>query len=170
VAHDADWKRINVTNFINKTGEIVHYKSTLAGLFAAAVLATGCASVPMANVERDNAAKTFAVAPGQANIYVYRNESMGAAVKMDVELNGKPVGQTAAKTYLALGVAPGRHTLVSKAENDSALDIVAEPGKNYFVWQEVKMGLLYARNKLQIVDEPTGRAGVAECSLVETAR
>lgn len=87
---------------------------------------------------------------------------------MDVDLDGKPIGQTAAKTYLALQVPAGKHALLSKAENDSALDLAAEKGKNYFVWQEVKMGMLSARNKLQIVDEVTGKAGVAECKLVES--
>ena len=124
----------------------------------------------MASVERDAQTKTFSVKPDKANIYVYRNESMGAAVKMDVELNGKPIGQTVAKTYFALEVAPGKHTLVSKAENDAVLDVPAEAGKNYFVWQEVKMGLLYARNKLMLVDEETGKTGVAECKLIETAK
>ena len=95
---------------------------------------------------------------------------MGAAVKMDVDFDGKPIGQTVAKSYFALEVAPGKHTLISKAENDSVLDVDAEAGKNYFVWQEVKMGLMYARNKLQIVDEVAGKAGVSECKLIEAVK
>lgn len=133
------------------------------------VLLSGCASVPMASSERDSQAKTFAVKSGLSNIYVYRNESMGAAVKMDVELDGKLVGQTMAKSYFALEVSPGKHTLISKAENDSILDVNAEAGKNYYVWQEVKMGFMYARNRLQLVDEAIGKAGVAESKLIESA-
>lgn len=132
------------------------------------VLLSGCASVPMASTERDSKAKTFAVKPGMSNIYVYRNESIGAAVKMDVELDGKLVGQTVAKSYFALEVLPGKHTLNSKAENDSVIDVNAGEGKNNFIWQEVKMGLMYARNKLQLVDETIGKAGVAESKLVES--
>ena len=55
-------------------------KLLLVGLLAGSALITGCASVPMASVERDAQTKTFVVAPDKANIYVYRNESMGAAV------------------------------------------------------------------------------------------
>ena len=44
----------------------------------------------------------------------------------------------------------------------------AEAGKNNFVWQEIKMGLIIARNKLQIVDEATGKAGIAESKLIES--
>lgn len=139
-----------------------------------AVLATlslvGCASVPMASVEKDAAAKSFAVKAEKSNIYVYRNESMGAAVKLPVVVDGRAVGDTAAKTFLLLEVAPGNHTLVSKGENDSVLPLTTSPGKNYYVWQEVKMGLFAPRSALQLVDEATGRAGVNECKLIEEAR
>lgn len=139
-------------------------------LIAGSTLIAGCASVPMASHERDTQTKMFNVKPSKANIFIYRNESLGSAIKMDVALNGKPIGQTAAKTYFALEVEPGKHTLVSKAENDSTLDVPTEAGKNYFVWQEVKMGLLSPRNKLSMVDEMTGKKGVSECKLIDADR
>jgi hypothetical protein len=141
-------------------------RTLLAGLaLLAAILASGCASVQMASPEQDAAAKSFTVKPGMANIYVYRNETFGAALKMPVALDGKLVGDTASKTYLLLPVAPGPHTVLSKTENDSTVQINAEAGRNYFVWQEVKMGMFAARSQLQLVDEATGKAGVAECNL-----
>ena len=140
---------------------------TLTALLAVAALTGGCASVKMADDTQDAQAKTFQVAPDKANIYVYRNESMGAGVKMPVTLNGKPVGQTVAKSYLMLAVPAGQQTLVSSAENDSELKLTAEAGKNYFVWQEVKVGFIKARNNLQVVDDQTGRAGVAESKLIQ---
>ena len=160
-----------VGSFARGSKELQMFKRImLVGLLASTVLVTGCASVPMASAERDAQTKTFSVKPDKANIYVYRNESMGAAVKMDVDFDGKPIGQTVAKSYFALEVAPGKHTLISKAENDSTLDVAAEAGKNYFIWQEVKMGILYARNKLQLVDDATGKTGVSECKLIEAAK
>jgi len=140
---------------------------TFTALLALAALTAGCASVKMADDSQDAQAKTFQVTPGKANIYVYRNESMGAGVKMPVTLNGKPVGETVAKSYLMLAVPAGQQTLVSSAENDSELKLTAEPGKNYFVWQEVKMGFIKARNNLQVVDDKTGRAGVTESKLIQ---
>lgn len=76
-------------------------------------------------------------------------------------------GRSAAKTYLMLEVAPGQHTVTSKTENDSSVTVNAAAGRNYFLWQEVKMGLMAARSNLQQVDETTGRAGVQECKLIE---
>ena len=137
------------------------------GALAVIVLASGCASVNMAPAEADNAAKTYAVKPGTGNIYVYRNEILGAAVTLPVELNGKPVGATGSKTFLLLPVAPGKHTLGSKGETGSTLVVDVAAGQNVFVWQEVKMGMWSAGSLLQVVDEATGKAGVAECKLVQ---
>jgi hypothetical protein len=124
----------------------------------------------MASPEQDTAAKSFATKPGKANIYVYRNETMGAAIKMPVALNGKLVGDTASKTYMVIEVPPGKHTITSKTENDSAVTVDAAAGRNYFLWQEVKMGFATARSNLQQVDENAGRAGVQECKLIEAAK
>lgn len=136
---------------------------------AAFMLLTGCASVQMASPDKDFAAKSFAVKAEKANIYVYRNESMGAAIKMPVLMDSKLIGDTAAKTYIKLEVLPGDYTMISKAENDSTLQLRTEAGKNYFVWQEVKMGMFAARSSLQLVDESTGRAGVQECKMIQGA-
>ena len=132
-----------------------------------AVAVTGCASVPMASQEKDAAAKTYAVKPDKANIYIYRNENFGAALKMPVAVDGRLVGDTAAKTYLKVEVPPGSHIVTSKTENDASLTLQTAAGKNYFVWQEVKMGMWAARSQLHQVDDATGKAGVDECKLIE---
>lgn len=140
-------------------------------LFVVAAIAAnliGCASVNMGNSQQDAAAKTFTAPAGKAAIYVYRNESMGAAVKMDVEVDGKPIGQTAANTFLRKEVEPGKHTVTSKAENADTVEIDAKPGALYYIWQEVKMGVLYARTKLHLVSEADGKKGVNETKLAET--
>ena len=139
-------------------------------MLAAALVAGGCASVPMAKPELDAAAKSYSVKPDKANIYVYRNETIGSAIKMPVVLNGKLVGDTASKTYMILEGAPGKHTIVSKTENDATATVDVAGGRNYFVWQEVKMGMFAARSSLQQVDDAIGKAGIAECKLIEIAQ
>lgn len=142
-----------------------HHEVALVVLLAA--LAVGCASVPMAPPEADARAKSFQVAPDKANLYIYRNESFGAAVKMKVIVDGQPAGDTGAKTYIMKAVEPGPHVVTSKAENDSSVTVDTAPGQNYFLWQEVKMGFGSARSNLQLVDETKGKAGVAESKLVQ---
>jgi hypothetical protein len=129
---------------------------------------SGCASVPMAPMEQDVKAKEFMPVQDRAALYIYRSESFGGAIPMTVTVNGKAIGQSAAKTFFLLNVVPGKYTVESHAENVSNLSLTAESGKNYFVWQEVKMGMWMARSLLQQVDETTGRAGVAESKLIAT--
>ena len=141
---------------------------------ALAVVALGilaaCASVPMAAPERDFAAKEFAKpSRGKAALYVFRNEAIGGSVKMSLQLDGTPLGETGPKTFHWVTIKPGKHTLVGKAENESVVEFTAASGQNVFVWQEVEMGLLSADNRLELVDEQTGRAGVADCEMAEAA-
>ena len=139
---------------------------TRAVVIAGGLAISGCASVPMASPEADAAAKTYKVDPTKANLYIYRNENFGAAIKMPVLVDNVLVGDTAAKTYIFKQIDPGPHVITSKTENDATLNVDTKAGENYFVWQEVKMGAFAARSKLHVVDEATGKAGVAECKLV----
>lgn len=142
-------------------------KFMLAATLALVAMMTGCASVPMATADLDNQAKQFTTVPNKAKIYIYRNENMGAAVKMPLLLNGMSVGDTVAKSYVLREVEPGEHTIVSKTENDAELTLIAEPGVNYFVWQEVKMGAFSARSKLHLVTEAEGKKAVLGCKLIK---
>jgi hypothetical protein len=145
-------------------------KLTLKIAVGALAIATlgGCASVPMASADADSKAKSF-VAPssGQANLYVYRNETFGAAIKMPLLLDNQSIGDTGPHTYAFRELAPGKHVLVSKTEKDVTLDLDMQAGSTYYVWQEVKMGAFAARSALHIVDEQTGEAGVKQCKLIQ---
>ena len=122
----------------------------------------------MGDAEQDAALKTFAIAPEKAGIYIYRNESFGSAIKLTVEMDGRVIGETAAKTYLYKEVTPGKHTLVSHAENTDTLEVDVKPGTLAYVWQEIKLGLLSARSKLHLMSEEEGKKGVLETNLAQT--
>ena len=109
------------------------------GLSLAATVAvlTGCASVPEAPPAMDQAAKSFTAPKDKAGVYVYRNELMGTAVKLDVYLDGKHLGETASKTYFYTEVEPGIRTVMGKGENESAVRFHALAGKLYYIWQEI---------------------------------
>lgn len=95
----------------------------------------GCASVPMGNVKQDIALKNFN-APNDKNkagIYIYRNEMLGAAIKMHIRLDGKVLGSTAVNTYLYKEVEPGKHTISSGAENTDTLTIDTIKGKLSYI-------------------------------------
>lgn len=132
------------------------------------VLMSGCASVPMASLDADNQAKTFATDPEKATIYLYRNEMFGGALAMPVALDGRIAGKTGPKTYFRWTVEPGQHEVSSLTENTARIVIDAQKGRNYYIWQEVKMGLWTARSMLHEVTEAEGQQGVLECKLIES--
>jgi hypothetical protein len=141
-----------------------HVRLSIVSVGAALVfLFSGCASVPMAVSERDAKSKEFLTSPDRASIYIYRNENFGAAIPLTISVNKRTLGQTAARTFFHISVAPGRYTIDSISENVSTLNINVDASKNYFIWQEVKMGMWSARSAVQQVDDAKGRAGVLEC-------
>ncbi|HSS63122.1 MAG TPA: DUF2846 domain-containing protein, partial [Gammaproteobacteria bacterium] len=115
-------------------------------------------------------AKEFTTPPDSWRIYLYRNESFRGAIPMTVSLDGKTMGQTGPKTYYMWDVSPGEHTVTSYSENVATLNLTTMPGRAYYVWQEVKMGLWSARSELEEVDEATGQAAVRECKLAQSAQ
>jgi hypothetical protein len=137
----------------------------LAGVLS--ILVNACASVPMAPPEMDLKAKNMSAPRDKALVYLYRNESMGGAIKMTVNLDGRYQGQTAPKTYFMWLLTPGRHEFSSVTENTATLPLDAKAGATYYIWQEVKMGMLSARSKLQLVDKETGRQGVDDSKLIQ---
>jgi hypothetical protein len=122
------------------------------------------------SAEQDATLKRFIPKEDVAGVYIYRNETYGAALIMGVEVDGKLIGKTGANSYLYTELPPGKHTLVSTTANNATLEIEVEAGKLYYVWQEVKHAIsFYTRSRLHLVDEPTGQAGVLETRLAVSA-
>jgi hypothetical protein len=135
-------------------------------LLSMMLLSAGCATVPKADQSEDAAAKQFRAPADKGRVYIYRSAFIGQAVAIPIHINGKPWGQTQGKSYLIADLAPGEHTFLSKAENDSTVKVNVEAGKLYFVWQEVNMGFVMARAHLWLVDASKGRADVMQTSLL----
>lgn len=143
-------------------------RKLMAGLLVCTAFLTGCATtVQKASREMDKQAKTFSVKPEKANIYVYRNFLIFGGQAIDVELDGKLVGETYGLTYMVFEVDPGKHTLISKVDNECVLELEAEAGKNYFAQQLIFPGFLKGTTKCHFVEDADGKAGVSECELYE---
>jgi len=136
-------------------------------LLSTSLFFVGCATVQKADPALDGQAKQFKAEKNKAVIYVYRNEFMGGGVRMDVGVDDQLLDALQVKNYMRIIVKPGKQRLSSHSENTDYVELTTSPDKVYYVWQEAKMGVLYARTKLNIVDENTGRSGVTECSLVD---
>lgn len=135
---------------------------------AASFLVTGCASVNMANKDESTKAKQFnAPTPNNAGIYVYRNSMVGQALKKDIWVDGKCLGESAPNVFFHTEVAGGKsHTISTESEfspNDLKLD--ADPGKNYFIRQYIKVGVFVGGAGIEQVSEEQGKADIAKLDL-----
>jgi hypothetical protein len=141
-------------------------KKFASSMIVIALLA-GCASVKMEPKEASDKAKQFA-APrtGMAGIYVYRDSFVGKALKKDVWLDGRCIGESAPDTFFYTETSPGKHTLSTESEfSPNDLAIMVEAGKNYFYRQFIKMGLVKGGADLEAMPDEQGKAAVAKLEL-----
>lgn len=134
------------------------------------VIFVGCASVPMASKEKSAAAKKFSPpSNGNAGLYIYRAGSFGGALKKDVWVNGKCVGETAPNIFFHLEVEGDKsHKLSTESEfspNDLLLD--TKSGENYFVQQYIKMGAFVGGAGLKKVNSRQGKEVVRKLELAK---
>ena len=126
-----------------------------------------CASVKLADTDADITAKSFAVDSGKSNIYIFRNEDIVLNTPISIQVNGAPLGNTGAKTYILAKVLPGKHTIVAKGENTEKLIVETEADRNYFIWLEVRLGAVTNHGHLHLVNKAEGKKGVAESRLIK---
>jgi len=141
---------------------------------ALACLITGCTTpTPSATSDADVHGRLSTVAQDKANLYLYRDPSIKVAVTTKLSVNGKEVEATKRTTCGHWEVNPGTYEISSESSSGSGVRIVAEAGKSYYIWQEVKVPLAgygFPINELRVVDSDTGRRGVMACtSFLETA-
>lgn len=145
------------------------YINMIRNITIAAALLTvgGCAGIIKAPAHLDEQAKEFKSDPNSSQVYLYRNETLGAALSMPVTVNGKLAGTTGANSYFKFNLPAGSHTFTSQGE-ESTLTIKTVLGKLYFIWQEVKMGFMSGGSNLQLVNASQGRNGVLESTLIDS--
>jgi hypothetical protein len=139
-----------------------------AVVVAASLLASGCATVDMGPKAESDKAKEFAPpSQGKAGLYVYRNSFVGKALKKDVWIDGKCLGESAPDVFFRTEVDGGKkYKLETESEfSPNALEILFESGKNYFVRQFIKMGLFVGGADLELVPEEQGKADVAKLEM-----
>ena len=67
---------------------------TCAALLLSYLAMTGCASVPMEGMEETSIAKKFnPPVEGSSGLYIYRPSSLGGALKKDIWVDGKCIGE-----------------------------------------------------------------------------
>ncbi len=131
---------------------------------------TGCASVPMENKEQSESAKKFtSPADGNAGLYIYRSGSFGGALKKDIWVNGKCIGESAPNVFFYEEVPAGKEHKISTESEFSPNDLIikAEVGKHYFIQQYIKMGVFVGGAGVELVAEEKGKLEVQSLALAK---
>ena len=129
---------------------------------------SGCVQkIERAPIAEDKLAKEFKTDPDFANLYICRNESFGWAVHMPVLVNDKLIGRTEAQSYFYIKLEEGRQNIKSLTEQIQSIYVDTTKGKNYFVWQEVKMGTWTGNSMLHSMNEEDGKRCVESSHMLK---
>ncbi|HED17853.1 MAG TPA: DUF2846 domain-containing protein [Gammaproteobacteria bacterium] len=146
----------------------MYIKPTLIVLISS--LFVGCASVPMESKERIEYAKEFHLpADGNAGLYIYRSGSFGGALKKDVWVDGKCIGETAPNVFFYEEVQGDKEHKISTESEFSPNDLLikTETGKHYFIRQYISIGVFVGGAGVELVDETEGKKEVMDLELAK---
>ena len=139
-------------------------------MLAGALLMSGCASVDMATKEESTKAKEFnAPSQGNAGVYIYRNSFVGKALKKDVWIDGKCIGESAPDVFFYTEVEGDKtHKVDTESEfSPNTLEIMFVAGKNYFIRQFIKMGVFVGGAGLEEIPEEQGKADITKLEMAK---
>ena len=138
---------------------------------ASALFAVGCASVESTSKEEAALAKQFnSPSAGKAGVYVYRNSFVGKALKKNIWVDGKCLGESAPDVFFFTEVEGGvSHKVETESEfSPNKLEMMFASGKNYFIRQFIKMGVFVGGADLEEIPEAQGKADVASLTMAKT--
>lgn len=142
--------------------------------FAISLAFVGCASVPKVNQSQaQNIKKLNVPAEGQAAIYVYRsNNIIGSALKKDIWIDGECLGESARGVFFYKEVKGGeKHTVSTESEfSPNHLEFQADTGKQYFIQQYIKPGVIVGGAGLKLVDDVQGKKAITEYDLAQSGK
>jgi len=104
---------------------------------------------------------------GNAGLYIYRGSGVGTALKKDIWVDDKCIGESAPNVFFYEEVKGGREHKVSTESEFSPNDLLVrtENGKDYFIRQYIKMGVFVGGANLELVNNEEGKRDVSDLEL-----
>ncbi len=103
----------------------------------ACLLLAGCTSWKLSGPSATALQPGSPTPAGTAKVCVFRTALVAIAMTFPTRDNGTLVGATSGPTYFCYLAEPGEHEVVVEADNVETARLLAEPGKSYFLKQEV---------------------------------
>jgi len=145
-------------------------KIALSILSISVVLFSGCSSVPLEPKAMSKKAKAFEKpSEGKSGIYVYRDSFVGQALKKDIWIDSKCLGETANKVFFYQSVEGDREHKLSTESEFSANDLTikTQSGKNYYIRQYIKMGAFVGGAGLEVIDEEKAQKAILDLDMAK---
>ncbi len=133
-------------------------------------LFSGCASVPMESKEDSDKAKAFNKPIGEnAGLYIYRAGGPGTALKKDIWIDDKCVGESAPNMFFYETVKGGVEHKISTESEFSPNDLIVktDSGRNYFIKQYIKIGVFVGGANLKLMGEQEGKDAITKLELAK---
>ena len=130
-------------------------------LIALLVGPIGCAStrqyvpIPDQNISIEN--------PDNVRIYVMRPTSFGGGIATTIKDGSEEIGATGPGGYLCWERKPGKTVITGIAENHSNVDLEADKGKAYYIFQHIRIGFFIVRNKMELLSDEEGKTILKKC-------
>lgn len=137
-----------------------------ARLLLAAALAALAGCVGLAHDRQDAEAKRFEPVAGKAVIYLVRGEPLYSDRAVPVWLGNYRRIRTYPDTYYRWEVAPGEYRITGHDMDFGTITVVAEPGKVYFVEQQLSWR--YDISYFTLLEELSGRSAVSRAVLLKS--
>jgi uncharacterized protein YlaN (UPF0358 family) len=124
----------------------------------------------MESKENSAKAKAFDLPTGDnAGLYIYRASGPGTAIKKDIWVNDKCIGETAPNMFFYEMVKGGEEYKLSTESEFSPNDLLVktEIGQNHFIHQYMKMGVFVGGAELELVDQEKGKNAISKLELAK---
>ena len=116
------------------------------------VILSGCAVSGPKYAEHSKSIAPLASDKGR--IYFFRDDSfVGGAVRPDILLNGKAVGESLPGGYFLIDKEPGNHTVSTSTEVDRTVEFVLASGETKYIKTSVSMGFFVGHVIPELVGE-----------------
>ncbi|WP_434581349.1 DUF2846 domain-containing protein [Sulfurimonas sp. NW15] len=148
----------------------MHSKIEYLTFAVVTIFMVGCSTVPLEPKEASQNAKQFTPPPaGKAGIYVYRDSVFGGALKKDIWIDNKCLGESAPKVFFYQDVKGNKMHIISTESEFSPNQLVinTKAGKNYFIRQYIKMGAFVGGADLEQINEDEAKKAISELDMAK---
>ncbi len=149
---------------------ITHSNMKILLFIVASLLSVGCSTVPLEPKKASQNAKMFTIPPaGKAGIYVYRESDFGGALKKDIWIDNKCLGESAPNVFFYQNVKGNKiHTIATESEfSPNQLVINTKAGKNYFIRQYIRMSAGVGGADLEQINEDEAKKAILKLDMAK---